>query len=415
MRPRLVVVGAGAAGMTAVSELRELGFEGEVVVVTAEQVAPYNRTAVNKGLLQGEVTLESVRLAADPSAATTWRLGERAEHVDVEARRVRLASGEELDYDALLVAGGAEPVRLDVPGARELASRIHVLRTADDAFRLGARLRALTTLPGPGRVAVVGAGILGAETADSLAASGLEVTLVDTSAVPLHPRIGTVVGDWVAEQQRSRMRVTLGSGVRHVEPGRDGVRLELTDGEPLEVDVVVAACGVRPATAWLESSPLILADGVLVDDRLHAVGAQQVLAAGDLARVVTPEGGVRVEHWGSALAQGRHAARALWEMLGDGPDPGGFAPVHGYSTRLHGRAITVTGQPGRGVEEVVLAGEAGTPTATVVAVDHDGRAVGAVSLGSPRLLNALRPLVAARAALGTVRAAASTAGAPSSR
>lgn len=407
----VVVVGAGAAGTAAVGELRRLGFEGAVTVVGAEPHAPYNRTAVNKGLLQGRATLESVTVPVADHARTGWALGLRATGLDVAARRVRLEDGREIAYDALLVATGADPRPLHVPVPSQARDLVRTLRTASEARDLRERLAAIVAArSGAGaRVAVVGAGVLGSELADTLAEDGHDVTLLARGDVPMRAVLGETVGTWLRRRQEQQLTARYGVEVASVDPtgppdAPTGVRLHLSDGAAVEADLVLVALGVAPAVGWLtgvlDPSGMDVAAGIAVDDRLRVRSADRVYAAGDLARLVDGPGPHRFEHRGHALAQGTHVARVIAHDLGLAEDPGAFSAPASFATRLHGRAVTVLGHHGPTDREVVLSGAVEDSVVTIGLVDPGGRLAGVVSLGSPKVANRLRPLVAAGSSLG---------------
>ena len=401
----VLILGAGAAGVTAAGELRSLGYDGRLTVVNGEPEAPYNRTAVNKGLLQGQVTLASVALPLpDDDATTVWH-GTRATAVDAVGGAVHFDSGATVRYEALLIATGADPRALEVPHPAGAADRITKLRTVADARALRAALEASLARRGGGpvRVGIVGGGLLGAETADTLASEGTAVTLVAPDPAPLRRLFGATVSGWVHEQQRRRLATTYGATLVEVHSIAEALLMRLSNGTSVAVDVILVAAGVAPAVAALTTSSLVVDDGVLVDDRLRVPGPGRVYAAGDVASVHFRGRTSRGQHWGYALAQGRHVARTIAHDLGLATDPGPFDVAQSFATRLHGKAVTVLGMPHAGMREVVLAGNAADDAVTVGFVDQDGRMPAAVSLGSPKALNRIRPLVAAGVTLAEAR------------
>ncbi len=401
----VLILGAGAAGVSAAIELRTLGYDGRLTVVNGEADTPYNRTAVNKGLLQGQVTLASIALPLpDDDATTVWH-GTRATRLDPVGRAAHLDSGTAVHYDAVLVATGADPRTLATPQSTGLSDRVKVLRTAADAFALRAALDDIARRRSgqPARVGVVGGGLLGAETADALSSEGCAVTLVDPDPAPMRRLFGASVSGWVQERQQRELTTAFGTSLLEVCGLADALIMRLSDGTNVAVDVVLVATGVTPAVAALTAMSLTPDRGVLVDDRLRVIAADRVYAAGDVARIRREGATTRGEHWGSALAQGRHAARVIAHDLGLRSDPGPFDVPESFATRLHGKAVTVHGGPRPGLHEVVLAGETKSDAVTVAFVDEDGRLHGAVSIGSPRALNKIRPLAAARRPLSEAR------------
>ncbi|WP_183097612.1 NAD(P)/FAD-dependent oxidoreductase [Nocardioides pelophilus] len=399
----VVIVGAGAAGTAAATQLRTLGFDGDLTLVHGEGPVPYNRTAVNKTLLQPDARLESVRTVLPDDAPTVLLTG-RAQGLDIPRRAVVLQDGSRLSYDAAIIATGARPrllpARVGGLDGPALSGLVTPLRTSDDADHI----RRLLADVGrrherPARVGIVGASLLGSETADVLTTLGHEVFLIGAAADPMARRLGTTIARWVRKRHEEHLAGLIEARVDSLEVAGDGLRLALSNGTGLTVDLVIEALGVDPDVDWLRDSPLALDDGVLVDDRLRAVNVEGVYAAGDLARV---EGSTRIEHWGHALAQGAHVARTVSHDLRRTEDPGPFGPSGSYSTWLYGKAINVLGSPcPRRDREVVLA-PPGHETHVTVFTSAEHRVSAAVTLGSAKLANRLRPLVVARAAVEEV-------------
>jgi NADPH-dependent 2,4-dienoyl-CoA reductase/sulfur reductase-like enzyme len=280
---RVIIVGGGLAGLRAAEALRGQGYEGGLTLVTAERHAPYDRPPLSKAVLRGET--DDTTVAADFSAlGCELLLGRRA--TGLGEGELRTTEGP-LGFDGLVIATGATPIRLPGDGPQ------HVLRTIDDARTLRAALR-----PGA-RLAIVGAGWIGAEVATAAAAAGCRVTVAEAADAPLAGAVGAEVGSrtaaWYAEAG-----VELRHGVKVASVGVGG--LDLTGGGSIEADVVLTGIGVRPETAWLEGSGLALEDGVVVDERLRT-GRPGVLAVGDCAAWWSPRFGcrLRVEHWDTAL------------------------------------------------------------------------------------------------------------------
>lgn len=396
----VVIVGTGAAGTAAATQLRGLGFAGDLTLVNAEGQAPYNRTTVNKTLLHPDATLESVRTALPDDPRTTLLSG-RAERLDTERRTVVLTGGNHLPYDAVLIATGARPRLL--PGrdqnasADEFRDRVTPLRTYDDAERIRRVLAKIGTKTGRhARVGIVGASLLGSETADALTSLGHDVFLIGAATNPMTRQLGTTIAAWLRARHVEHLAGLLDARVDSVSARDDDVVLTLSDGTELTMDLVIEAVGVDPAVGWLRDSVLTIDDGVIVDDRLRTLNVERVYAAGDLARIT---GSPRIEHWGHALAQGAHAARTISHDLHHTEDPGAFRPSGSYSTRVYGKSINVLGssQPHRG-REVALA-PPGHEAHVTVYTGAEGRLSAAVTLGSAKVANRLRPLVAAGASL----------------
>lgn len=303
---RVVIAGGGAAGFAAAEMLRRHGFDGSVTILSADRDAPYDRPNCSKDYLAGEAPAEWMPLRADGWYADNdidLRLKTEIAAFDPGARRVSLRGGDDLAYDALVLALGAEPSRPPIPGLD--AAGAYVLRSLADADAI------LAAAKGAKRVAVVGASFIGLEVAASLRHHGLEVHVAAPEDVPLGRVLGDEVGAWIRGlHEANGVNFHLG---RKVEGWADG-RLRLDDGE-IEADFIVVGAGVGPRTALAEAAGLKVDHGVIVDDRLRT-SAPGVYAVGDLARFPDAATGqpIRVEHWVHAERQGQHAARVI---LGD--------------------------------------------------------------------------------------------------
>ncbi len=300
----VVIVGAGAAGNAAAESLRREGFPGTVTMIGAEPGVPVDRPNLSKDYLAGNATEDWIplRTAGFYSAQQIELLqGVRAVRLDPMDRRVQLSDGTSRSYGALLLATGAEPVRLTIPGGD--GAQVHALRSLADsrAIIAGARDAACAV--------VVGASFIGLEVAAALRTRGLEVRVVAPEARPLERVLGAELGDFVrALHEAHGVRFHLGHTLEAVE----GRSVRLDDGTSLPADLVVAGIGVRPAVALAEQAGLRLDRGVVVDRYLET-SAPGVYAAGDIARWPDPHTGkpIRVEHWVVAEQQGQVAARNI--------------------------------------------------------------------------------------------------------
>ena len=310
-RQTFVIVGAGLAGAKAAQELRERGFDGNIAVIGSEPERPYERPPLSKELLRGESERSKVFVHEDGfyEDQDIELIGARRVcAVDVRSAAVWLDDGRTLDYDKLLLTTGAEPRRLQIPGA-ELEG-VHYLRTLEDCDSLRERIDQ------GGRLAVVGAGWIGSEVAASARQKGLEVTLIDPLALPNERIFGSEVGAFYRDVHAQHgVTLALGEGVEAFEgDGRvSGVR---TSGERvIECDFAVVGIGVAPRVDLARAAGLAIVNGIVVDERLRT-SAPDVFAAGDVANAWHPLYGrqIRVEHWANALNQGPAAARS---MLGD--------------------------------------------------------------------------------------------------
>ena len=301
------MVGGSLAGLRAAEALRRQGFDGRLVFVGAEAERPYDRPPLSKEVLRGEREPESIQLAgsqAFDALELELRLGIRATSLEPEARRVVLEYGERLAYDGLVIASGATPRQL--PGSRGLAG-VHTLRSLGDCLALR---RELSARP---RLAVVGAGFIGAEVAASARRLGLEVTLIEPQASPMARVLPAEIGAVCAAAHRDEgVDLRLGVGVESFAGEGRVESLRLDDGSEIAADLVVVGIGAVPETGWLVDSGLELSDGVVCDESC-ATRAPGVVAAGDVARWWHRRYGetLRLEHWSNAVEQAEAAARRL--------------------------------------------------------------------------------------------------------
>jgi NADPH-dependent 2,4-dienoyl-CoA reductase/sulfur reductase-like enzyme len=313
----LLVIGGGPAGLAAARAFRDAGGDGPVAIVSDEQRMPYNRPPLTKDLLRGDSDEESL-----PIEAESWLherevalVGGRAVHVDVSARAVSLSGGRALAYRHCVLATGAEPTRLPVPGADDPAVR--VLRTLDHLRELQARLR-----PGD-PVVVIGSGFIGCEIAASLRMRGHPVTLVSDEPAPNARRLGRAAAALIAGWLRELgIVLVLGSEVDRI--SREDSRLTVSaDARQLRAPVVVMAAGVAPRGELAAACGLELQAGAIPVDAAMRTRTEGLLAAGDVAFAFNLTAGraLRVEHWGDALGQGAVAGRtaagaeAAWDAV----------------------------------------------------------------------------------------------------
>ncbi|WP_328869238.1 FAD-dependent oxidoreductase [Streptomyces sp. NBC_00287] len=363
---RIVVVGASAAGLSAVETLRREGYDGALTLIGDEPHPPYDRPPLSKQILSGEWSAQQLPLRPPADLAALdldLRLGVTATGLDLTDRRVRLADGSQTPYDGLIVATGVRPRRLPGEGA-------HVLRTLDDALTLGAQLK-----PGS-RLVVVGAGFLGAEAAAVARKLGCEVTLLEPAPVPLAHAVGTEVGRVLSQVHLDR-GVELRTGVTVTEVTEEGVRL--ADGEVVEAHEILVAIGSLPNTAWLADSGLTVGDGVVCDQYCEA--AEGVYAAGDVARWHNPLFGLpmRIEHRTNAAEQGMAAARNL---LAAPETRKPFAPVPYFWSDQYDLRIQAYGYL-RGHDEVAVVDGDLAERRFVAAYRRDEKLTGALSVGMP--------------------------------
>jgi len=299
----VVIVGAGAAGYAAAEMLRRCGFEGRVTIVDEEPDSPYDRPNLSKDYLAGNAPEEWIPLRpADFAAEHRIEIVRgRATRLDVKAHRLEMERRDPIPYDALLLATGAEPIKLGLPG--EEGRHVHYLRSLADS-------RSIIAAAGKAkRAVVIGGSFIGLETAASLRTRGLEVHVVAPEAVPLERVMGRTLGDFIkALHEEKGVKFHLGHKPKSIE--QDAVVLE--DGTRLDADLVVIGVGVRPRLALAEEARLAMDKGVVVDEQL-LTSAPNVYAAGDIARWPDPHTGerIRVEHWVVAQRMGQVAARNI--------------------------------------------------------------------------------------------------------
>ena len=302
----IVIVGGGAAGNAAAEMLRREHFEGTVTVLSADDSLPCDRPNLSKNFLAGSAADDWIPLRSAEfyqQQRIDLRLNSRVVLVDTVNRCVRLDDGSHHDFDALLLATGADPVRLDIPGGE--LRHVHCLRTWTDARALVA---AATTAR---RAVVIGASFIGLEVAASLRARNIEVHVVGRETALMERVLGTEVGTFLRTLHEDH-GVTFHLGTTAV--GIDEHAVTLANGETLRADLVVVGIGVRPGLALAEQAGLAIDRGVSVD-RYLATSVPGIYAAGDIARWPDRLGGepIRVEHWVVAERQGQVAAR---NMLG---------------------------------------------------------------------------------------------------
>src|SRR6185437_13670292 len=305
----VVIVGAGAAGAAAAERLRRLGCTGSITLIGDEAPGPVDRPNLSKDYLAGTAQEEWLPLRAHDfykEIGIDLRIGDAVSHLNPAHKTVTLESGQALPYDALLLATGAKPVRLDLNGPSS-SPRVFTLRTLTDSRDI---IAAASTVR---RAVVIGSSFIGLEVAASLRTRGLDVDVVSNDRLPLERVLGEELGRFVQQLHEERgVRFHLTAQPRALGPQS----VELEDGRVLPADLVVLGVGVRPRTDLAEKAGLRVQNGIVVDAFLRT-SAPGIWAAGDSARYPEPRLGtsVRIEHWVVAERQGQAVAR---DMLGLG-------------------------------------------------------------------------------------------------
>ena len=389
---RVVIVGASLAGLRAAETLRAGGFAGTLTLVGDEPHEPYDRPPLSKQALLGWADPHSVMLPRAGALKAEWRLGVRADGLDLTAKRVRLAGGEQIGFDRLLIATGtrARPW----PNVAEAAlDGVFVLRTSDDSDALRRELAAR-----PRRVLVIGAGFTGSEVASACRELGLPVTVVERAATPLAGALGGMIGAVAGQLQREHgVDLRCGVSVTALEGDSSGHlrRAYLDDGTTLDVDVALVALGGLPNTEWLRGSGLAAGpDGVACDAGcrvfdMYGSVTDDIFAAGDVARSPHPVYGydfLSLEHWSNAVEQARVAAH---NMVSSESERRPYLHVPTFWSFQFGVSIKSVGVPSYGEEIAVMQGSI-DERRFVALYGRQGRTVAAVTFDQGKWLNFCR-------------------------
>ncbi|GLY34439.1 pyridine nucleotide-disulfide oxidoreductase [Amycolatopsis sp. NBRC 101858] len=365
---RIAVVGASLAGVRAAQELRAQGYDGGIVLIGEEQHLPYDRPPLSKAFLAGTASPASLELldAGDlASLALDFRLGVRATALEPGNRRVLLSDGGSVHADGVVIATGGRARTL--PGFEAA----HTLRTLDDALALRSAL-----VPGV-RVAIVGAGFIGAEVASTCRSLGLDVTVLEALPAPLAPVLGPELAA-VCARLHADHGTDLRCGVSVTDMSEAGVHL--AGGSLVPADVVVTGVGMTPATDWLAGSGLKVGNGVHADAGL-VTELPQVVAVGDVARY----GGRRHEHWTNASEQ---APVAVANLLA-GQTARTYAPSGYVWSDQYAGTLQLAGHPRPDDTLSVVDGDLSSSSFAAV-WQRDGATVGVFALNNAKLFNRLR-------------------------
>ncbi|WP_118182441.1 NAD(P)/FAD-dependent oxidoreductase [Paraburkholderia phosphatilytica] len=375
MKPHdaMVIVGAGQCGARTASALRTNGWEGAIVLLGNEGLAPYDRPPLSKQVLLGERTTAQCTLYDEAfyrDNQIDLRVDAAVTAIDRAERCVRLSNGDSVPYRRLLIATGAEPRRLAVPGA-ELAG-VHLLRAVPDALAIVEEL-----VPGR-RIAIVGAGFIGLEIAATAKARGCEVIVIEAAARALMRAVPEVVAGYLVDKHREmgvdvRFAVQVERLVADASGGRvAGVKL--SDGTSIDCDAVVVGIGVTPRTALAEAAGIDVADGIAVDDTLRT-NDPHIFAAGDVCsfphRLFRRR--IRLECWKNAEDHAKVVAR---NMLEYGET---YSAVPWFWSNQYDMTIQIAGIPAFGTNTVTR--DAGKSSKLFFALDGDNVLVGASGVG----------------------------------
>lgn len=375
---QVVVVGVSAAGLTAAETLRREGYTGRLMLIDGDTRPPYDRPPLSKQLLRGEWAEEKLTLrppATLEGLDADWRLGVRAEHLDLESREIGLSDGSRVGFDGLVIATGVRPRTLPFADGRR---GVHVLRSVEDALALQREM-----VPGAA-VVIVGAGFLGTEAAAVAAGLGCRVTVIDPLELPLERQLGRRIGTRVAQLHRDHgVQLLGGSGATDIRETDGRVRaLVLQDGREIATDVVLIAIGAEPVTDWLSGSGLVLENGVHCDEFCQA--APGIVAAGDVASWQHPIlGRLRLEHRMNATEQGMAAARTLLgERIPFSPVPYFWSDQYDVRIQVYGRPTTA--------DFTAVEGSVDDGPFAAVQRDESGRITAVAGWNMPRRLRELR-------------------------
>ena len=422
----VAIVGGSLAGLRAAETLRSDGFSGTIHFIGEETRLPYDRPPLSKEVLGDKMEVANAGLISQEAfdaLRLELHLGKRAVGLDAERKAVLLASegeaggksageaaeaggaaaSEEITADGIVIATGSRPRKM--PGTEGIGG-VYTLRTLEDCLALKAEFAT-----GP-KVAVIGAGFIGAEVAATARGLGLDVTVIEMLATPLARVLGDTLGQVMADLHRDNgVDLRLGVGVNEVVAGDGGrvASVELSDGTSIAADVVVVGIGVIPNTEWLEGSGLEIDNGVVCDETLLA--APGITAAGDVARWPNRRFGetMRVEHWDNAIEQGIAAARRLlaggWGQSGgseaDSSEAGSseeageavpFTPVPWFWSDQYDRKIQLAGRSSPDGKVEIVTGSLEERRFAAI-YEREGKLVGVLGMNRPRHVMQYRQLI----------------------
>jgi 3-phenylpropionate/trans-cinnamate dioxygenase ferredoxin reductase subunit len=382
--PRFVIVGASAAGLSAARELRSSGFTGHLTVVDRDRHSPYERPPLSKRLVPGTSPSLTPLISEQELGELDIELirGTGVRGLDLAMHRVELDNGQMPTADAVLLATGARPLVLRVPGAQ--LEGVLALRDADDAWKLNDQLAA------GGPLVVVGAGFIGLELASAARSAGVGVTVVEKLAAPLAGALGPQLSTWLLDLHRGHgVEVHLGVEVEEFAGRRHVEEVVLTDGRRLPAQTVVVGVGVEPQAGLARRAGLRCADGIVVDG-YGRTSDPWVFAAGDVACQPHPHLAApgRIEHWDSAM---RHGAAVGATMAGR---PTLHSAVPYFWSEQYGGVLQSYGRH-RAEDDLVVRGTINSGRAVAVWL-RSGAAVAAAGFGAVREIRAIKTMIEAK-------------------
>jgi NADPH-dependent 2,4-dienoyl-CoA reductase/sulfur reductase-like enzyme len=380
-----VIVGGSVAGVRAATELRRLGYQDPIVVLEAQAALPYDRPPLSKGILTGANKAEEIAFhPAEHYAALgiEVRTSATAVKLDAAAKRVALAGGDILTATNIVIASGAHARPFPTGPA---SGRVHTIRELADAVELGGALSHAE------RVAVIGAGFIGAEVASSARALGRRVVVIEAGPKPFENLLGPEVAALLTDlHHQAGTSLRCGTAVTRVEQLATSQRVHLADGSHEDADVVVAGLGAVPAVAWLEGSGLV-AEGSVRCDAAGQTAANGIHAIGDVATWADARTGAahRHEHWTSAREQADIVAA---QIAGTGTDPQPVSVPYVWSDQ-YGKRIQVLGRPA-GADTVKVISHDPARGSWLTLYGHGGNLVAVAGCNAAARVLRYRPLLA---------------------
>ena len=385
MSSDVVIVGASVGGVRVAQSLRADGFTGSIKVIDAEDHMPYDKPPLSKGFLSGSQGVDRISLISEKAIAEAnieFLLGTAATKLDVAESRIVLGDKGTLHFDQLVIATGVRAR----PSPWEATDGVHLLRSLDDALSLRADFESANS------VVIVGAGFIGAEVAATARHFGLTTSLVDPLPIPMARVMGDEVGiRFIELHHRNQVQTYFGMGVESITGSKGNLKVELSDGTLLSSDVVVVGIGAVPNDAWLDSSGLLIDNGVVCDEYCRVVGHSNIYAIGDVARWHHPRHGklVRVEHWTNAVEQ----AACVSHNITNPDELHQYAPVEYVWSDQYDWKIQLAGITAEADGQVILEDPNNPNRFAAIYNDSAGKYCGVVTVNWPRALIECRKLL----------------------